>query len=121
VERFSRLPRISIDFAVMEKASSVAAVAMGCDWLDVGSWISLTEIIKPDQDGNIIAGADLVSLNSGNNILVTESPHLIAAIGIDDLIVIHSADATLICRRGDTQKIKDLYEAIKSKHGQRYT
>ncbi len=120
-EMFSRLPRISIDFAIMEKADRVAAVEMPCDWLDVGSWNSLAEIVQPDANGNTCAAPRVVSIDTRNNVFVSESDHLIAAIGVSDLVVVHADDATLICHRKDAQRIKELLEQVKSATAERYT
>lgn len=117
---FSSLPKISIDFAVMEKADRVLTVEMPCEWLDVGSWPSLAEVFKPDEAGNVRAASEVMTLDAHGNILVSESAHLIAAIGVSDLIVIHSDDATLICRKQDAQRIKDLVEHAKHAAGERY-
>ncbi len=119
-ERFSALPRISVDFAIMEKADRVATVEMSCDWLDVGSWNSLTEIIEPDDFGNTVAAPNVRLMDAGDNVIVSESDHLIAAVGVDDLIIVHANDATLICRRDDAQRIKDLVEQLYKDSGEKY-
>jgi len=111
---FSRLTRISVDFAIMEKARRVAVVEMPCRWLDVGSWTSLAEIFPPDPAGNTRAAPNVAMLDARHNILVSESEHLLAAVGVDDLIIVHSADATLVCRRQDAQRIKDLVGQLNS-------
>jgi mannose-1-phosphate guanylyltransferase len=111
-QEFCSLQRISVDFAVMEKASRVVTVEMSCDWLDVGSWNSLAEILPPDDWGNTLAASNVQVLNATDNIIVCESGHLIAAVGVEDLIIVHSPDATLICRRDDAQRIKDMVEQI---------
>src|SRR5690606_13133233 len=120
-QRFGALPKISVDFAIMEKADRVLAVELPCEWLDVGSWTSLAEIIRPDPSGNIHAAPRVATLDAANNILVSESNHLIAAIGVEDLVVVHSDDATLICRRDDAQRIKELFEELKARHQNLYT
>ncbi len=118
--RFSSLPKISVDFAVMEKADRVLTVEMPCEWLDVGAWPSLAEVFKPDEAGNTLAAPNVMTLDARGNIVVSESDHLIAAIGVSDLIVIHSDDATLICRKQDAQRIKDLVEQAKKATGEKY-
>jgi mannose-1-phosphate guanylyltransferase len=86
---------------------------MPCDWLDVGSWNSLAEIIEPDESGNTLAASNVQVLDTGSNVIVCESDHLIAAIGVEDLIIVHSENATLVCRRDDAQRIKELVAQIK--------
>jgi mannose-1-phosphate guanylyltransferase len=119
-QRFEALPKVSVDFAVMERADRVITVEMACEWLDVGSWTSLTEFIPPDADGHTKAAANVIALGGQSNIYVSESDHLIATIGLEDLVVVHSDDATVICRRQDAQRIKDLMEKVRAAHGERY-
>lgn len=119
--RFAELPRISIDFAVMERADRVIAVEMPCDWLDVGSWTALAEVFTPDAAGNVVAAPNVVALNAADNILVSESDHLVAAVGVEGLIVVHADDVTLVCRKEDAQHIKDLVQRVRTLHGERYT
>jgi mannose-1-phosphate guanylyltransferase len=119
-ELYPTLQKISIDFAVMEKAEQVLVVEMDCDWLDVGSWAALGSLIEADAKGNIVAAKNSALVEAEGNILVTDDEHLIAAIGVSDLIVVHSPDATLICRKQEAEKIKALVERLKQSYGQRY-
>jgi mannose-1-phosphate guanylyltransferase len=119
-QRFADQQKISIDFAIMEKAERVLTVEMPCNWLDVGSWTSLADIFESDKSGNTCAAPNVQVLDANGNIIVSESDHLIAAIGVRDLIVIHSDDATLICRKDDAQRIKDMVEQVKSATGEKY-
>lgn len=120
LEQFAALPKISVDFAIMEKAPRVAALEMNCDWLDVGSWSSLAEIFHPDRNGNVSAAQRTVVLDGRNNICVSETGHLIAALGVDDLVIVHSEDATLVCRRADAQRIKEMFEEVRRRFGEEY-
>jgi mannose-1-phosphate guanylyltransferase len=120
VEEFGRLPKISIDYAVLEKVEKVICVEMDCDWLDVGSWTSLAEVFEPDETGNTKAAPSVVTLDARNNIFVSESDHLIAAIGVEDLVIVHAEDATVICRREDAQRIKEMVEQVRGQTGERY-
>ncbi|UCD27467.1 MAG: mannose-1-phosphate guanylyltransferase [Planctomycetota bacterium] len=119
-ERFAAQQKISIDFAVMEKADRVLTVEMPCNWLDVGSWNALADIFPPDKFGNILAAPNVQLLDAENSIIVSESDHLIAAIGIEDLIIVHADDVTLICKKDDAQRIKDMVQQVKSTTGERY-
>ncbi len=120
-EYFLKLPKISIDFAVMEKAPKVHAIKLNCQWLDMGSFSALADIIQSDKDGNIIVASQSEALNCKNNILVTEDKeHLIAAIGLEDMVVVHSPDATLVCPIGETEKLKQLLEVLKQHKKEKY-
>lgn len=117
---FVKLPKISIDYAVMEKAGEVFMVPLDCDWHDLGSWTSLPEVVPLDQSNNAVVGDSVVTLNSSNNVLVTEDDHLIATIGLDNVIVVHTPDATLVCAKDQAQQIKDLLNRLSMYHGKKY-
>jgi len=105
---YPTLERISIDFAIMEKAPKVLVVEMALDWLDVGNWTALTSVLGTDAEGNTRALSRAASMASNGNILVAEGDHLIATIGVSDLVIVHSADATLVCHKDEIQRIKDM-------------
>jgi mannose-1-phosphate guanylyltransferase len=117
---YPTLPKISIDFAVMEKAPRVLVVEMDCKWVDLGSWTALENVIEADANGNVIAAPRTVELNARNNVLVSEDDHLIAAFGVEDLVVVHSPDATLVCRKQDASALKDLATKVGDEYGVEY-
>ena len=112
--------RISIDFAVMERADRVLVVEMGCHWVDVGSWPAIESVIQADGEGNVAACGRAIHLGSRGNIVVCEDNHLIATIGVDDLVIVHSPDATLICTRRDAAGIKELVGNVRQRYGDEY-
>lgn len=114
------LKKISIDFAVMEKARQVLVVEMALDWLDLGNWTSLPAVLGADRSGNTLALRRAVTLASENNIIVAEDEHLVACLGVKGLVVIHSPDATLICHQDQVQRIKELVEQLGQEQGERY-
>lgn len=116
-ELYPALPRISIDFAVMEKAREVLVVDMDVRWADVGSWPALKHVWSPDDCGNVLAAARAVGLDARDCTIVSEDDHLIAAVGVRDLVIVHSADATLVCRTGDAERLKELLKQIESRFG----
>ncbi len=124
-EVYPTLPRISVDYAVMEPASRehrVCTVATDVKWLDVGSWPSYGETLEPDPDGNRIGGEiRTVAVDSRNNLVVGDTaapgndnkpPHTIALLGVKDLIVVHTADATLIMPRDKAEQLKKLHGLV---------
>ena len=118
---FVKLPKISIDFAVMEKADKVHAIKLDCRWLDLGSFAALADIISPDTDNNIVISDTNELLDCKNSIVVTEDKgHLIAAIGLENMVIAHSPDATLVCRIDQTDKLKELLELIKQHAGEKF-
>jgi mannose-1-phosphate guanylyltransferase len=110
---FAAAPALSIDYAVMEKAGKVAVLPVAIGWSDVGSWDALYEVAARDEAGNAIAG-DVFALGARNCLIRSEGP-LVAAIGVEDLIVIATADAVLIVPKAQSQRVKEAVEALKEK------
>ncbi|MCC6681165.1 MAG: mannose-1-phosphate guanylyltransferase [Phycisphaeraceae bacterium] len=125
-EVYPTLKKISVDFAVMEPASSdpamtVAAVPMDLRWLDVGSWPAFAATLARDEADNAAAGCNFISHDSSNVLVVGDDPqHLVATLGCQDLIVIRTARATLVCRAADAEKIKDLHQRIGRQLGEEW-
>jgi mannose-1-phosphate guanylyltransferase len=117
---YPSLQKISIDFAVMEKAARALMVELNCEWLDVGSWPSLESVSELDDSGNIVIARNAVLLDSFRNIIVAEDDHLLAVLGMDECIVVHSPDATLVCNKSDSQRLKELVAVLEQKYGRKY-
>jgi mannose-1-phosphate guanylyltransferase len=105
----------TIDYGIMEKAIRVAVIpAANLHWNDVGSWDSLFETITPDEDGNIFVGADCLTINTRSSLLCSDNKkRLIAAIGVENLIIVETGDAILVCSRDQAQKVRDLVNLLK--------
>ena len=106
-ERFVKLPRISFDYAIMEKTEHVLVVEASFDWDDVGSWQAVAHYFKKDEHGNAANGA-LTALDSSDNIIFNDGETTIALLGVHNLIVVRTGDAILICHRHQAEKIKNL-------------
>jgi mannose-1-phosphate guanylyltransferase len=126
-EVYPRLPKISIDYAVMEPASqqkgnaSVVVVEMPVDWTDVGSWPALAEILPVDEHNNAVSCPTGLFLDSDDNVIFSQDEgHLISLIGVSDMIVVHAADATLICSKDQAQRVKELVAKAKEKYGDKF-
>jgi mannose-1-phosphate guanylyltransferase len=118
---FAKLPKISIDYAVMEKAENIYAIRLDCSWLDMGSFAALADVISSDKNNNIVVAEKSELLDCKNNIIVTEDKgHLIAAVGLENMIIAHSPDATFICPANQTQRIKELLDLIQQNKGDDY-
>ncbi|MFV9672559.1 MAG: mannose-1-phosphate guanylyltransferase/mannose-6-phosphate isomerase [Acidimicrobiia bacterium] len=111
---FAAAPSISIDYAVMEHTTSAAVVPIHTGWSDVGSWSALWEIGKHDEDGNVVIG-DVETIDVRNS-YVRSSGRLVAAIGVDDVVIVDTPDATLVSRRDRSQDVKAIVDRLKS-HG----
>ncbi len=126
-EVYPALPRISIDYALMEPASQnkgkahVAVVEMPVSWLDVGSWPALAETLDTDDHSNAAACETAIFLDSDDNIIVSSDPrHLVSTIGISDMIIVHTPDATLVCPKSEAERVKELVGKTREKFGNRF-
>jgi mannose-1-phosphate guanylyltransferase len=122
---YPTLPKISIDYAVMEPASrsagTVVVVPLDVSWLDVGSWPALAQTLPLDDNGSAVR-ATTVSLDSADNVLVSDDDaHLIAVVGVEGLVVVHTGDATLVCRRGAAEAVKGLAIQVGEQFAGRYS
>ena len=120
-EIYPQLQKISIDYAVMEKADRVLMVPLPCEWLDIGSWPAIAKVTDLDADGNAVVAENTVVLDATGNVIVSEDDHLLAVIGMDDCVIVHSLNATLVCNKSDSQRIKELLAMIESKYPGRYS
>tara|TARA_B110000503_G_scaffold64061_1_gene101032 strand:+ start:167 stop:1567 length:1401 start_codon:yes stop_codon:yes gene_type:complete len=107
---FKDIPSQSIDYSVMEKATNILLAPLDCDWDDVGSWDALAKIDPIEENIN-----KAIKIESSNTYIKTEN-RVIATIGVEDLIIIDSDNATLIAKKGHTQKVKQVVEILKSKN-----
>ncbi len=109
---FTAAPSISIDYAVMEHTTSAAVVPIHTGWSDVGSWTALWELGRHDDDGNVIIG-DVETIDVQNS-YVRSSGRLIAAIGLDNVVIVDTPDATLVSRRDRSQDVKAIVDRLKA-------
>lgn len=109
--RFQQLPKISIDYALMEKASSVLNIEATFDWDDIGGWPSVAKYLDQDEGGNSTRGA-VSQLESANNIVYNAGGKRITLLGVHDLIVVETDDAILIANRADADKVKTLVDIV---------
>lgn len=109
---FAWAPAISIDYAVMEKTERAAVVAADIGWTDVGSWETLWQVNDTDGQGNALTG-DVVAIDTQNSYLRSDT-HLLAAIGLRDLVVVATRDAVLVCPRDRAQDIRQVVDRLES-------
>lgn len=110
---YEELPDISIDYGIMERAEEVLVIPIDVGWNDVGSWTSLQDVWNTDEDGNAVKGEALSLRSSG---CVVSSPQkLTALVGVQDLIVVDTPDAILVCRKDSAQDIKQLQKLLKER------
>lgn len=112
---YPNLKKISVDYAVMEKAPNVVTVASRFDWDDVGEWPAVERHSAVDTDGNVRKGETFV-MDAHNNLVISNPGHTVTLLGVDDLIVVHTADATLICPKSKAQDIKKLVQGVQNQY-----
>jgi mannose-1-phosphate guanylyltransferase len=113
-DRFAKLPKISFDYAVMEKAEHVLMVEAQFDWNDVGSWQAVARYFQQDADGNT-ANCQVTALNAAENIVFDEAGGHVALLGVNNLIIVRTRDAVLVCHRHHAEKIKNLVAKLPEK------
>ncbi|MFZ1080478.1 MAG: mannose-1-phosphate guanylyltransferase, partial [Candidatus Kryptoniota bacterium] len=107
---------ISIYYAVMEKADNVLTIRSNFVWSDVGSWDEIYRMADRDTDGNAFKG-EIVNVRSKNNLVWSEDK-LIAVVEVEDLVVVETKDAVLVCKRGKSQTVKEVIELLKKRNRQ---
>jgi mannose-1-phosphate guanylyltransferase len=122
-EVFPTLPRISVDYAVLEPAATepgrVLVAGLDVDWLDVGSWPALAHTLAT-REGNAVSGL-AVALDASGNIVYSDDPdHLVALVGVRDSVVVHTRDVTMVCPVADAERVKQLLAAVEERYGPRF-
>ncbi|WP_137817356.1 mannose-1-phosphate guanylyltransferase/mannose-6-phosphate isomerase [Pseudomonas sp. 2FG] len=115
---FAALPDISIDYAVMERSAKVAVVPAAFDWSDIGSWGALCQLVEPDAEQNRAQG-DAIFIDSRNTYVQSQG-RLIATVGVDNLIVVETADAVLVARADRVQEVRQVAKRLKSENHEAY-
>jgi len=116
---YPNLKKISVDYGIMEPASNdprhriaICSVPMNVQWMDVGSWTSYGETLPPDESSGNRSNCRTAHLDSHNVLAVSDDPnHTIAALDCQDLIIVHTTDATLVCPRASAERIKQVAES----------
>ena len=111
-ESFTKAPKMSIDFAVMERTHRAAVLAADVGWSDVGQWSTVWRLSPQDERGNSLRGRAMAIDSS--NVLVRSEHQLAAVIGLDNVVVIVTDDAVLVADQGHTHKVKELVERLKA-------
>ena len=108
---YPHLKKISIDFAVMEKAEGVVMLESDFDWDDVGEWPAIARHYPADPQGNVFKGAGK-AMDAKGNLAFAEDGHTISLLGVKDLIVVQSGDATMVCHKDYAQQVKALAQQV---------
>jgi mannose-1-phosphate guanylyltransferase len=115
---YRELPSVSIDYGVMEKARDVLIVPGSFGWSDLGSWDALWEVSRKDGRDNAVRGS-FIGIDAARS-LVHSPGKLVALVGVEDLLVVETDDALLICRRGRSQDVKKVVETLEKEGREEY-
>lgn len=124
---FAAIQGVSIDYAILEKATcpqvgaagTVAVIEAPFAWDDVGSWQALARLWGVDEDGNTVAGRHL-GVNTRGTIIRTDGEHLVATIGVNDLLIVHTPDATLVANKHDEEAVRQLVKLLQERGWTQY-
>jgi mannose-1-phosphate guanylyltransferase len=113
-EVYPTLPKDTIDYGVLEKADRVIVVPADIGWSDVGTWSALLDVLAPSPDANVaLAGGELLAIDTKNTLVC--SPHkLVATIGVEDLVIVDSDSALLVCHRDRAAEVKKIVEQLEA-------
>lgn len=109
---WKRLPSVSIDYAIMEKTSRAALIPVNFGWMDLGSWQAVDRVVKKDKNKNFLKGR-CISLDCKNT-FVWGKDHLVAALGLEDIIIVDTKEAVFVCSKHKAHEVKSLVSALKS-------
>lgn len=110
---FGNLVPVSIDYGIMEKASKVAVIPADMGWSDVGSWRALEDIAEGDKKGNIVMG-NVIDIGSRDSI-VYAGKRLVATVGLKNMVVVDTPDATLVCNKSHAQDVRKVVDSLKQR------
>ncbi len=111
-ETYPSLKKISVDFAIMEKYDEILVAPGAFGWDDVGAWPSIAKHFEKDECGNVALG-NATLLDCKDSIVLSDDNHITAVLGLEDVIVVHTPKATLVCPKSKAQEIKKLLAAMK--------
>lgn len=109
---FENMPSVSIDYAIMEKSDKITLCKLLSDWSDLGSWQSLYDVSQKDNNGNVFEGH--IIADDVKNSLIYSDKKVVAAIGLDNVILINTEDAILACNKENSQAVKKVFEKLKN-------
>jgi mannose-1-phosphate guanylyltransferase len=116
-----RLKVETIDYGIMEHATKMAVLpASGLEWSDVGTWDSLFDVLLPDSEGNVVVNSEHMLLETHDSLIYSNEKKLVVTIGLDDLIIIDSSDALLVCRRDQAQQVRQVIKNLKEMQQEDY-
>ena len=108
---YPKMSKISVDYAILEKARNVIVANGDFDWDDVGDWKAMARHYKKDEHNNVVRG-EFMGLDTADCIVMGDKKHLVTTVGVRDLVIVHTPDATLICHKSEAQKVRELVKKL---------
>ncbi len=118
---YNQLEKISVDYAIMEKARNIMAARGDFGWDDVGTWVSASDHFDQDWAGNSVHGRCELLRASNTTVVNDDAGHLVAVMEVENLVVVHTPDATLVCKKDAAQGLKELVKQIAQNDGKAFT
>jgi mannose-1-phosphate guanylyltransferase len=112
---YPNLEKISVDYAIMEKAGNVVVADGDFGWDDVGDWQAVGQHIPSDAAGNAVRG-DFIGVDTTGCVVFSDDKHLIGVVGLQDVVIVHTPDATLVCHKRDAQRVKEIVGKVGEKY-----
>ncbi|MFA6304971.1 MAG: sugar phosphate nucleotidyltransferase [Patescibacteria group bacterium] len=116
---FGQMKKISIDYGIMERATKMLCLPASFDWVDVGHWRTIKDTLAKKSLDNVLMGNNII-LQSGNNLVYNFSNKLITGIGLQDMIIVATNDALLVCPKSRAQDVKKIVEELEKKKMEKY-
>ncbi len=118
IERiYPELEKIAVDYAIIEKTEKIAAMSADIGWSDIGDWARLKDELSESEKDVVVVGADHVGIKTENSLLYTSTPEkVIATIGVENIVVIDTDDALLICNKDQSHEVKDMVQKLKDRN-----
>jgi len=111
-ELYEKIPSTSIDYAVMEKSDKISLISVDCGWNDLGSWESIYDIMEKDDSNNFTKG-DVIAVDTKNSYIYSSS-RLVSVIGLENIVVVETKDAVMVCDKSKTQDVKIVFDRLKN-------
>jgi mannose-1-phosphate guanylyltransferase len=116
-----QVPKTTIDYGIMEKASRVATIAVDIGWDDVGNWGNLSDLLEGDKEGNVVRGkGQTLLLDTANSYVYASAGRLVTAVGLADLVIVDTPDALLVCPKDRAQNVREVVQALEAQGLEEY-
>jgi len=117
---YPRLEKIAIDYAIIEKAQKILAISADIGWNDIGDWARLKDQLAEKEEENVVKTKEYIGIDTKNSLIYSEKNKLIATIGLENIIIVETDDALLVCDKYRSAEVKKIQEILKKKKKDKY-